>query len=158
MNLTTLWRRFADQDLGAVTLESAISCSLHFALLFGVMEASLGVYAFHYIAEAAREGTRYASVRGSSCAGSNSACPAQASDIQTYVKGLAYPGISPAAITVTTTWSAFASGTTCSPSSSCNNPGDLVRVEVQYQFPFSVPLLPATIWAVKSSSAMVISQ
>ncbi len=158
MSLRSHWERLWDQELGAVTMEFAVSCVLHLALLFGVMEASLGVYAFHFTAEAAREGTRYASVRGFSCTGSISACPAQSSDIQAYVKGIAYPGIDPAAMTVTTTWSAFPSGTVCSPSTSCNNPGDLVTVVVQYQFPFSVPLLPANTWAVTSTSAMVISQ
>ncbi len=158
MSLKTHWQRLRDHDLGSVTIETAVSFVLHFGLLFGVMEASLGVYAFHFTAEAAREGTRFASVRGFSCAGAISACPAQASDIQTYVKGMIYPGIDPSAMTVTTTWSAFPSGTVCSPSTSCNNPGDLVTVVVQYSFPFSVPLLPSNTWAVTSKSAMVISQ
>lgn len=158
MSLKIDWPRLIDHDLGSVTLETAVSFVLHFALLFGVMEASLGIYAFHFTAQAAREGTRYASVRGFSCAGFSSACPAQSSDIQTYIKGITYPGIDPAAMTVTTTWSAFPSGTACSPSASCNNPGDLVTVVVKYQFPFSVPLLPANIWTVTSTSAMVISQ
>ena len=158
MSLKTHWQRLINHDLGSVTIETAVSFVLHFALLFGVMEASLGVYAFHFTAEAAREGTRFASVRGFSCTGSMSACPAQSSDIQTYVKGMTYPGIDPAAMTVTTTWSAFPSGTVCSPSTSCNNPGDLVTVVVQYRFPFAVPLLPSNTWAVTSTSAMVISQ
>jgi len=158
MDLKSHWQHLAQHDLGATTIEFALSLVLHCMLLLGVMEASLGVYAFHFTAEAAREGTRYASVRGSSCAGSSSACPAQSSDIQTYVQSLVYPGINPAAMTVTTTWSAYPSGTACSPSSSCNNPGNLVTVMVSYKFPFSVPLLPSNVWAVTSSSAMVISQ
>lgn len=158
MDLKSHWQHLAQNDLGAATMEFALSLVLHCALLLGVMEASLGVYAFHFTAEAAREGTRYASVRGSSCAGSSLACPAQSSDIQTYVQSLVYPGINPAAMTVTTTWSAYPSGTACSPSASCNNPGNLVTVMVSYKFPFSVPLLPSNVWAVTSSSAMVISQ
>jgi Flp pilus assembly protein TadG len=158
MDLKSHWQRLAPDDLAAATVEFALSLVLHCALLLGVMEASLGVYAFHFTAEAAREATRYASVRGSSCVGSASACPAQPSDIQTYVQGLVYPGINPAAMTATTTWSAFPSGTACSPSSSCNNPGNLVTIRILYKFPFSVPLLPSNLWAVTSSSAMVISQ
>jgi Flp pilus assembly protein TadG len=158
MDLKSHWQRLAQHDLGVATVEFALSLVLHCALLLGVMEASLGVYAFHFTSEAAREATRYASVRGCSGVGSSACSPAQPSDIQTYVQGLVYPGINPAAMKVTTTWSAFPSGTVCSPSSSCNNPGNLVRVMVLYKFPFSVPLLPSKLWAVTSSSAMVISQ
>jgi len=126
-------------------------------LIFGIAETSLAVYSYFYISEAAREGTRYAIVRGSSCTSFNTACPASASDVQTYVKGLGYPGIKSASTTVTTTWPT--TGASCTPSTTpCNNPGNLVKVKVAYQFNLAVPFVPANLINMSSTSQMVISQ
>ena len=124
---------------------------------FGLIEICLALYSYHFMAVAAREATRYAIVRGSSCTGFASACPAAASDIQSYVQGLGFPGINSANVTTTTTWSAYPAGATCMPSASCNNPGNQVTVTVQYQFPLSIPFVPPTTLTLSSTSAMVIS-
>ena len=124
------------------------------SLVFGMMLAGLELYSYHYISEAARLGTRFAMVRGSSCSGFSGGCPAAVSDIQTYVTGLGYPGISATAMTVTPTWYPSASSTISCPT--CNAPGNFVQVQVQYQFPFSVPLVRCT--KMSSTSRMVIAQ
>ena len=143
---------------GASTVEFAVSFCVQITLMLGLMESAIGIYTFHFIAEAAREGSRYARVRGSACTGAAMACPAAPSDVQAYVRSLAYPGITGSAIQVTSTWSAFPSGSGCSPSVSCNNPGNVVTVTVTYPFMFSVtPLTPNT-WHFTSTSASVISQ
>ncbi len=142
---------------GQSVVETALSSMVILTLFLGVMEVCMALYGYHFISEAAREGTRYAMVRGSSCSGSASACPAQASDVQTYVRGLDYPGISAANITVTTTWPT--TGASCTPSSlPCNNPGNLVQVKVQYRFPLSIPFVPSSILTMASTSKMAISQ
>ena len=126
--------------------------------LVGMMKMSLAIYTYHYVAEAAREGARYAMVRGSACTSFSSACPAASSDVQTYVRGLAYPGITSSLLTVTTTWSTYPAGKTCTPSSTCNNPSDLVNVTASYAFPLTIPTMGTKTYTMTSTAAMIISQ
>ena len=142
---------------GQSTLETALSAIAVLTLFLGVMQMCLALYTYHFVSEAAREGTRYAMVRGSSCSGFASACPALASDVQTYVRGIGFPGIVPADVTVTTTWPT--TGSSCTPSSlPCNNPGNLVQVIVQYRFPLSIPFVPSSSLTLTSTSKLAISQ
>ncbi len=124
-----------------------------FTMMIGVMTMCQGIYTYHYVSEAAREGTRYAVVNGSSVT-----TPATTSSIQTYVRNLGYPGIQSSLMTVTTTWSAYPTGVTCTPSSTCNNPGNLVTVKTSYAYPLSIPYLGSKTLTMTSTSAMVISQ
>ncbi|MGA8089648.1 MAG: TadE family protein [Terracidiphilus sp.] len=48
-------------------VEMAVVRSLLFVVLFGIIELSLAMYTYNYVSDAAREATRYAIVRGSSC-------------------------------------------------------------------------------------------
>jgi Flp pilus assembly protein TadG len=160
----TLWAqdfqglRRARSEQGAGLVEMALSIAVLLSLVLGIMELSMALYTFHFISEAARDGARYAIVRGSSCPASLSGCPAAGAsvDVQTYVRGLGFPGITPGLMTATTT---FPSGTGCTPQATpCNNPGNLVRVVVVYQFPLSIPFLAARTLRMSSTSQMVISQ
>ncbi len=148
---------FVKDEHGSVMVETALSLAMWLTLVFGMMLAGLELYSFHYISEAARLGTRFAIVRGSSCTGSglSGGCPATATNIQTYVKGLGYPGISATAMTVTSTWYNSPSSTTSCPT--CNAPGDFVQVQVQYTFPFTFPFVPS-MGQITSTSRMVIAQ
>jgi Flp pilus assembly protein TadG len=144
-------------ECGAVLVEMAVSLTLLLTMLFGLMEISLLLFTYHFISEAAREATRYAIVRGSSCSGWASACPASSTDVTNYIRGLGYPGIDPTAITVTTTWPT--TGTSCTPSvTPCNNPGNLVKVKLQYAFPLTLPFTSFKTVTMTSTSQMVISQ
>ena len=149
-------RRCADDEQGATLVETALSIVILLAFIFGIVETGLGLYTYHFIAEAAREGTRYAIVRGSTCTGFASACPAATSDIQSYVLNLGFPGIDPSKMTVNASWSAYTSGSPCSPG--CNSPGNLVTVTVNYNFPLSVPFVPGQTFRLSSQSAMIIAQ
>lgn len=139
---------------GSALLELALTSAILFSMIFGIMEMGLALYAFHFISNAAREGTRWAMVRGNTCTG----CVASVSDIQTHVKNLGFPGINPAYMTVNVTYTAYPAGTLCNPSATCNNPGNQVTVVVQYSFPLSVPFVPAESISMSSTSAMIISQ
>jgi Flp pilus assembly protein TadG len=145
-------------EQGAALVEMALAAAVLLTVLFGMMEISLALYTYHFVSEAAREGTRYAIVRGSSCTGFSAACPASPADIQSYVQNLGFPGIDPTAMTVDTVWSAYPAGGACTPLASCNNPGNMVNVTVNYQFPLAIPFIPASTLAMSSSSQMVISQ
>jgi Flp pilus assembly protein TadG len=138
----------------------ALSLVVLLTVIFGIMEMSLALYTFHFISEAARDGTRYAIVRGSSCPAILSGCPAAGTgvDVQTYLRNEGFPAISSSLLTAATTWPT--TGSTCTPSSAplCDNPGNLVNVVVTYKFPLSIPFIPAQTLTMTSTSQMVISQ
>jgi Flp pilus assembly protein TadG len=128
-------------------------------LVFGVFGLSTALYSYHFVAYAARAGTRWAIVRGSSCPAALSGCPAYGTgaDVQTYLRSIAYPGINPANLTANTTWPT--AGAACTPSANpCDNPGNLVQVTVSYHLPILVPFVPVTSMSMSSTSEMVISQ
>jgi Flp pilus assembly protein TadG len=147
---------------GSVLVESVLSIIILLTFLFGVMEAGLAIYSYHFISEAAREGTRYAIVRGSLAGTANCTapgpptCKAQSADIQTYVKGLGFPGINPANMTVTPTWSVYPNSSSCPATGPCNSPGNLITIQVQYNFPLRVPFVPPQTYAMTSTAAMII--
>ncbi len=156
-------RRARSSELGSSIVEMALASTILFAFIIGIMMMSLGVYSYHYISEAAREGTRYAIVRGSSAGSacvtySSSACIASSANIQSYVKSLGFPGINANNMIVNPSWSAYPTGVSCTPSASCNNPGNLVTVNVHYTFPVHVPFVPSSTFTLNSTAAMVISQ
>lgn len=57
-------RKLLRNDDGAALVETAISTIIVLGLLFAVFDFSLAFYTFHYVSDAAREGARYAIVRG----------------------------------------------------------------------------------------------
>ena len=61
-------------------------------------------------------------------------------------------------MTVTTIWTAYPTGSPCTPSSTCNNPGNLATVRASYSFPLSIPFGPTRTLTMTSTSEMVISQ
>ncbi len=129
-----------------------------FAMLFGIIEFSLALYTFNYVSDAAREGTRYAIVRGTSCNVLTN-CNVTAAQIQTYIQKLGYPGMNPSNTTVTTTWfspsAAPVTWTACG--SPCEAPGNAVQVTVTYSFPLSIPFVPKETLSLHSTSMMVIA-
>jgi Flp pilus assembly protein TadG len=150
-------------ERGQSLVEAVLCMLVLLVILFGIIQASLAVYSYHFIAEAAREGARYAVVRGSACTGFASACPASATDIQNYVKNLGFPGIDnrAAAMTVTVTCGPGGSNP-ATPAGACsagnNDPGDIVKVAITYHFPLSVPFWPTNNITMNSASQMTISQ
>jgi len=152
-------------EAGATLVETAFSLVVLLTLLFGIMQFGLVLYSYHFISEAAREGTRYAIVRGASyttdCTAPTAAiCTAQGGnntgDIATYVQNLGFPGIDPGKMTVNSTWFTN-TGAACGTSDLCKQPGNSVQVTVQYAFPFAIPFIPANTLNMSSSSMMVIS-
>jgi Flp pilus assembly protein TadG len=169
LRLAPLWStgRNLRGEEGASLVEMALACSTLLLMLFGIIETSIGLYTYHYVADAAREGSRWAMVRGSLCSTNTPGldhCNASSSDISTYVKSLGYwhndsnMTVSATWATPTTsgtpataTWSACTTGT-------CNQPGFMVIVTVTEAFPLSIPYWKATTLNLTSTSRMVISQ
>ena len=153
-----LGARIENRERGTTAVEFAICVVLLLTVVFGIMDFSRALYAYHFLSNSAREATRYAIVRGHACDPSvmGSACPAAASDITSYVQNtLAPPSgglITPNAITVATTW------TKCTSCTNNNDPGSTVQVKLSYPFNFILPFLPKTGITMSSTSQMVIAQ
>lgn len=153
--------RRARSEAGGTLVEFTLSAVVLTTLVFGVIATCTALYIYHFVADAAREGARYAMVRGSSCAtyGSfASDCPlsttANPSPVQTYVRGLSLPGINPNNMTVTAAWSAYPSGACAAP---CNGPGDLVTVTATYSYVLLIPFVPSKTLSLTSTSKMIIA-
>ena len=158
-------------EVGGTIVEMAISSTVLFSMVFGVFQISYASYIYSYVSEAARDGARYAIVRGStSCLNTPNLanCNAGATTVGNYVKGRGFMGIDAADymtvntswLTATTTTGASGASTTwatCS-SGTCNAPGNMVRVVVTYALPLAIPFVPKRTVSVTSSSQMVVQQ
>jgi Flp pilus assembly protein TadG len=157
-------------DTGSALVEMAASCVVLIAMFFGVFEFGLAAYTYHYVSDAAREGARFAMVRGStSCTNTPnlSTCNATATQISDYVKNLGYPGINAAAnmtanvswLTATTVTGGSNTTTTWAPcTGTCNLPGNMVNVAVSYAFPLVIPFSTSNTINVTSTAQMVVAQ
>jgi Flp pilus assembly protein TadG len=132
-------------ERGSALVEFAVATTLLLTMMFGAMDFGRALYTYTKVSEAARQGTRYAIVRGSSCTTWTTACPASATDVQTYLKDVPM-GLNPSSMTVTTTWTPN------------KNPGSTVNVNVQYSFQFILPFLPSGTINMASTSQMVVSR
>jgi Flp pilus assembly protein TadG len=158
--------QYSLREDGASIVEMALASAVVFGMLFGIIYFSMTLYTYHYLSEAAREGSRYAMVRGStSCTNTPGLtnCKATQAQIQTYVQDLGYPAIDAAnKMTVTTTWytASTSQPTTWSLCStgSCNAPGNVVKVQVIYAYPLSIPFYGKKTLNLTSTSQMVIAQ
>jgi Flp pilus assembly protein TadG len=140
-------------------MEFAVSITVVLAMLVGMIQCFQALYVYNYVCDAARVGTRYAMVRGSSCTGASD-CGATPAQIQTYIQGITYPGIDPGNLAVTTTWlSVSTSGPTAwtACANKCNAPQNEVQVQVTYAFPLNIPFWRNASVDMASSSQMVIS-
>lgn len=108
-------------------------------LVFGITSACLGVYGYSFVAQASRDGVRYAMVRGSDL-GSNAAT---AEAVTSFVLGEAH-GFRSGSIHVATTWTPD------------NKPGSIVKVTVTYNYQPIYPISSATL-PLTSSAQMVIT-
>jgi Flp pilus assembly protein TadG len=159
-----LYRVVWDSD-GSGLLEFALAISALLIAILGILYGSLALYADHYVVTAARDGARYAMVRGSTwggvaCASAASySCTATNTSVRTYLLSLAPLGLKPSNMTVVTAWPGLsAAGSACYLLSGVNGPGCSVTVTVTYTFDLSLPLMPKKTLQLASSSTMPITQ
>lgn len=157
-------------------VETAFSLLILIGLLLAVIEGSMAVYSYHYLANAAHEATRYAIVRGgdwaTSCDGNSTAgsgygssmCTASPSDIANYVANRNFPGIR---LTASNVCVQYFSSVPASPSARCtastgaitaNVAGDVVQVTIIEPFTFFLPGIGTYNYNLASTSQMVIAQ
>jgi Flp pilus assembly protein TadG len=147
------------RERGSSLAETAAVMGVLLALLFGIIDFGRATYTYAFVAQLARQGARWAIVRGSQCSALDH-CNAQQADIQTYVQSLSEGATTASQITIPTngvTWG------NCPAGSSGNAPGCTVSVTVQYPFQFMLPYMPKTAGqfttiTMSSTSKMVISQ
>lgn len=170
------------REEGASLVEFAFSLGIFLLLTLGIMYVCMALFSYEYVDFAAREGVRWAIVRGSDCYLSSSmpGCDSSATetateikqsktDIQNYVKGLNYPIVNPSQLNVNVQWYSFsyvndtAQWTLCDPANpptntECNDPGNEVQVTTSYPLDFNIPFFGNFSPTVSSTSQMVISQ
>jgi Flp pilus assembly protein TadG len=145
-------------ERGSTLPEMAIAAIAVLSFLFGIIDFGRALYTYEYVGQLARQGARWAIVRGAdSCANSNSQlsnCGNITGGIQTYVQSLSEGATTAGNITAT---AAYGTSTTCATAS--NAPGCTVAVTVTYPFHFVMgPLMPKATITMSSTSEMVISQ
>jgi Flp pilus assembly protein TadG len=179
--------REASSERGSAMYELAFVGIITFTLIFAIMDFSHAMYAYHFVSNAAREATRYASVRGSTFSSTPCAfpsvvyaCETNLADIEAYVKSTIPSGISVSSVSSSTTipcptsstvgqvyvcakWGGVptgAAGTCPSNPGGGENPGCLVEVQVQYVYGFTLPLVSKDVGSISmtSTSEMTIEQ
>jgi Flp pilus assembly protein TadG len=145
---------------GSALVETALCLTVFCAFLFGLMELGLALYSYHSLSQIAREGSRWAAVRGhTSCLTSSHIdhCDASAADIKTYVAGLGYLGIGTGNVVVV--WCNKPTGgtvdTTCSQT---DLPGNMVKVTVTYSTQLALPMISTNALSLSSTSQMMVTQ
>lgn len=139
-------------ERGSTLLEFAIVIVLLVTMIFGIVDFARALYAYHFVANAAREASRYASVRGSTWSTACSdvttpGCSTDSSNVQSYVQTLA-TGIGLGNVQSSTTLDAsLVAKTPPNGNASCAGvlpvqPGCVAEVEVDYAFNFILPFMP----------------
>ena len=143
-------------ERGASMPETVIVIAVALALIFAVIDFGRAMYTYSFVAQLARQGARWAIVRGSQCSVLDH-CNAQPSDVQTYVQSLSLGVTNSSQITVNTTWPQ----SDWPPGLTPKQPGCVVVVTVSYPFSFLLPYMPSAQFpqiVMTSTSQMVISQ
>jgi len=135
-------------ESGQAIVEIAIALPVIAAFTFTMIELCLAFYTFCMISESAREGTRYAIVRGATCQTSTGgSCTASASTINSVVSHLGWPNLGTGTLSANTTY----------PDGN-ENPGSRVQIVVSYVFPYNIPFAPKGTLDMSSTSVMYIVQ
>jgi len=160
-------------------MEFAIVLTALFTLIFGIMDFSRAMFAYHWVSYAARAATRYASVHGSTY---STQCPTTApfvltsncqvgssntanvtNYVQSFGQGIYFNGSTSGngGLTVATTWpGSTGSPTGCNTTKGTNSPGCPVKIVVTYIYGFSSPFLVGNVSSITmtSTSQVIISQ
>jgi Flp pilus assembly protein TadG len=130
------------RQAGATMLEFVLVGIAMIFMLICLFEISRGLWAYHTLAYAIREGTRYAAMHGKDCAAPNT-CTVTVGNIVTYMKN-AGGGFDPDNTTLTftpqsgsatsDTMTNLASSSTSFPPSGAYAPGNTVQITSKYKF------------------------
>jgi Flp pilus assembly protein TadG len=153
-----------NEEEGAELVEFALASTVFFMFVFGFMELCTALFMYTSVAEAAREASRWASVRGASSSVTSNGvtscanpyitqCPATATQVQNYTKTfVGGPGM-----TAQVWWCNSDGQTNCVQDNSNALKGNIVKVKVFYNFA-TLPFVAKSGLTVASTSEMVIWQ
>ncbi len=149
------WRRQRGNSL----VEHALVITVLLAVMFGVVDCGRALYTYNFVSNSAREATRWASVRGFTCPLTlGSGCEADQTSVQTYAQNVpAGMGLDPTKIVATTSFVAPPNNSPACTQHN-NNPGCIVKVKVEYDYSFFMPLMPSGQIKMTSTSEMTITQ
>jgi Flp pilus assembly protein TadG len=164
----SLRHQLGSREEGSGLVEYGLICIVFLTMLFGIIDFGRALYAYHFVSNAAREATRYAAVRGSTCTDDGSCtndgnCTSFATTtcIPTYVSSIAPPGIDTSQLT--TSACGVQGGSECAESvptgcsTTVNAPGCTAGVQVSYNFSFLFPFVRSKSITLSSTSEMVIA-
>jgi len=142
------WARHRER--GASLVETAIVIGLVLTLIFAIVDFGRALYTYEFVAQLAREGARWAMVRGSSCSQLAYCNPSNA-QIQTYLQSQSAGVTDPSDISAQVLYSS------CPYGASNDDPGCVAEVTVSYPFSFIAPFVSQAQIRMSSTSEMVIS-
>jgi Flp pilus assembly protein TadG len=143
-------------DEGGSLIEFAVTLPVLFGLIFCFIEMCMMLYTYEMISDSARQGTRYAMVRGASCPNATThSCEVSATQVNTYVSGLGWPNIGGGTVNATTCY--IAGANPCS-SGGSESPGNQVQVTVTYAFKVWMPFVPKQTISLSSTAQATILQ
>jgi len=171
-------------ERGATLFEYAVVFMTFLALVFGIDAFGHALFVYHQLDHATKEATRYAAVRGATCATDNTsggsctalnsatstAGPTTNADVTAYIASITPQSINSGNFTITTcgvagTGASMCTGSTtvskaanCDPNSGglVNNPGCVVSVQIQYTYNFIFPVFGTVPINMSSAAQMVI--
>ena len=136
-----MFLRRRKRQSGSAMLEGALCFNVFLLMLFGTLEMGRMTFVHNHLSYAARDGARYASVRGNS-----SGRVATSTDVQTYLRGRTL-GMDSSVLTVTTTWTPD------------NKPGSTVNVQASYNYDvLALSRYFGSTFNLSSSAKMLVSQ
>jgi len=139
---------------GNSLVEQALTITFLCSIMFGIIDCARLMYAYHFVANAAREAARYASVRSAS-----SGTPVNNGNVQSLVRNVPGMGLDSNQLSTTTNYLAPPHGSpSCPGGAGSNKPGCMVQVQVTYNYSFILPLLPRAGVTMKSTSETLITE
>jgi hypothetical protein len=143
--------RGRSRQRGSALFEQALTIIVLLSVMFGIIDFARALYTYHFVANVAREASRWASVRSST----SPLGAADHSNVESLVSNVSGMGLDAANITSSINWLSPPHG---SPSCPANIPGCVVEVQVNYNFKFFFPFMPSRSINMQSTSEMVITQ
>lgn len=145
----------ASNEDGATLVEFALTASAMLAFVFMIMQLCIAFYSSGMINEVAREATRWAITRGSTCqTASLGSCTTTTAAVTAYANGLGFPNIGGGTMNVVTSFpDTNGSIANCETPSLCH-----VKVVITYVVPITLPLVPKNSISLSTQSEMYFVQ
>jgi hypothetical protein len=148
---SSLSSRRRRRSRGQAMVEFALVAPMFFLVLFGIIEAGRFIFYYETLANATREGARYAIVNGANTLGcptgppapGSSACDPTGNNVKARVRSAAFGVLNP--ITVDPLWSPD------------NGRGSSVTVSATFTYRALVPLVPLPPITINAESSLVIN-